>query len=34
MTHAEYVQWVAFYSWEAYEKKKAMDKASPRGRGR
>ena len=33
MPHAEYVQWVAFYSWEAHEQKKAQDKAKPSRKG-
>jgi hypothetical protein len=32
MSHAEYVMWAAFYTWEAHEKKKAVDKASKKKR--
>lgn len=32
MSHAEYVLWAGFYSWEAHEQKKAADKAKSKRR--
>lgn len=34
MSHAEFVLWAGFYSWEAHEEKKAADKAKAKSKRR